>query len=175
MPLKTDETSFMTELSAGPQAETSFAAILTPHRSLGPKGFAVLMSAVCMVSFGTGLLFYLIGAWPVVGFMGLDVALIYIAFKLNYRAARLYETVDLTPNTLTVTRVQPSGKMESWTFNPYWVRLRLEDRIGRSSELSIASHGKRLVFATFLTDPEREDFAQALSAAISANKAPGAA
>ena len=165
----------MTELSAGPQAETSFAAILTPHRSLGPKGFAVLMSAVCMVSFGTGLLFYLIGAWPVVGFMGLDVALIYIAFKLNYRAARLYETVDLTPNTLTVTRVQPSGKVESWNFNPYWVRLRLEDRIGRSSELSIASHGKRLVFATFLTDPEREDFAQALSAAISANKAPGAA
>ena len=175
MPLKTDETSFMTELSAGPQAETSFAAILTPHRSLGPKGFAVLMSAVCMVSFGTGLLFYLIGAWPVVGFMGLDVALIYIAFKLNYRAARLYETVDLTPNTLTVTRVQPSGKVESWSFNPYWVRLRLEDRIGRSSELSIASQGKRLVFATFLTDPEREDFAQALSAAISANKAPGAA
>jgi|SRR3974390_1108438 len=175
MPLKTDETSFMTELSAGPQAETSFAAILTPHRSLGPKGFAVLMSAVCMVSFGTGLLFYLIGAWPVVGFMGLDVALIYIAFKLNYRAARLYETVDLTPNTLTVTRVQPSGKVESWSFNPYWVRLRLEDRIGRSSELSIASHGKRLVFATFLTDPEREDFAQALTAAISANKAPGAA
>jgi uncharacterized membrane protein len=150
----------MTELSAGPQAETSFAA---------------LMSAVCMVSFGTGLLFYLIGAWPVVGFMGLDVALIYIAFKLNYRAARLYETVDLTPNTLTVTRVQPSGKAESWSFNPYWVRLSLEDRIGRSSELSIASHGKRLVFATFLTDPEREDFAQALSAAISANKAPGAA
>jgi uncharacterized membrane protein len=101
----------MTELSASPQAETSFAAILTPHRSLGPKGFAVLM-------------------------------------------------------------VQPSGKAQVWSFNPYWVRLNLEDRIGRSSELSIASHGKRLVFATFLTDPEREDFAQALSTALSANKAP---
>ena len=59
----------MTELSASPQAETSFAAILTPHRSLGPKGFAVLMGAVCIISFSTGLLFYLIGAWPVVGFM----------------------------------------------------------------------------------------------------------
>ncbi|MGB3038332.1 MAG: DUF2244 domain-containing protein [Methyloceanibacter sp.] len=162
----------MTELSASPQAETSFAAILTPHRSLGPKGFAVLMGAVCIVSFSTGLLFYLIGAWPVVGFMGLDVALIYIAFKLNYRAARLYETVDLTQTALTVTRVQPSGKAQVWSFNPYWVRLNLEDRTGRSSELSIASHGKRLVFATFLTDPEREDFAQALSTALSANKAP---
>jgi uncharacterized membrane protein len=162
----------MTELSVGLQAETSFAAILTPHRSLGPKGFAVLMTAVCLVSFGTGLLFYLIGAWPVVGFMGLDLALIYIAFKLNYRAARLYEAVDLTPGALTVTRVQPSGKAESWSFNPYWVKLKLEDRIGRSSELSIASHGRRLVFATFLTDPEREDFAHALDAALSAAKGP---
>ena len=162
----------MTELSAAPQAETSFAAILTPHRSLGPKGFTVLMTAVCLVSFGTGLLFYLIGAWPVVGFMGLDVALIYIAFKLNYRSARLYETVDLTQSALTVTRVMPSGKAQSWSFNPYWVRLNLEDRVGRSSELSIASHGKRLVFAAFLTDHEREDFAHALNAALSAAKAP---
>lgn len=132
----------------------------------------MLMSAVCLVSFGTGLLFYMIGAWPVVGFMGLDVALIYIAFKLNYRAARLYETIDLTPDTLTVTRVQPCGKAQSWSFNPYWVRLKLEERVGRSTELSLASHGSRLVFATFLTDHEREDFAQALRAALSATNSP---
>jgi uncharacterized membrane protein len=148
--------------------------MLTPHRSLGPKGFMVLMSAVCLVSFGTGLLFYMLGAWPVIGFMGLDVALIYIAFRLNYRAARLYETVDLTPAALTVTRVQPSGKAQVWNFNPYWVRLKLNERIGRSTELSLASHGNRLIFATFLTDLEREDFAQALSAALSASKAPKA-
>jgi uncharacterized membrane protein len=108
----------------------------------------------------------------VVGFMGLDVALIYIAFKLNYRAARLYETVDLTPEALTVTRVQPSGKAQSWSFNPYWVRISLEERIGQPTELSLASHGNRLVFASFLSDPEREDFAQALRAALSTAKAP---
>ena len=164
----------MTELSADPQVETRFAAVLTPHRSLSPKGCAVLMTRVCIVSFSTGLLFYLLGAWPVVGFMGLDVALIYIAFTLNYRAARLYETVDLTPSALTVTRVQPSGKAQSWSFNPYWVRLDLEERIGRSSELSIASHGKRLVFASFLTDPEREDFASALRAALASTRGAGA-
>jgi uncharacterized membrane protein len=165
----------MTEASANPQAQTRFSAMLTPHRSLGPKGFMVLMSAVCLVSFGTGLLFYLIGAWPVVGFMGLDVALIYTAFKLNYRAARLYETVDLTQDALTVTRVQPSGKAQIWRFNPYWVRLKLEERIGRSSELSLASHGTRLVIAAFLTDLEREDFVQALSAALSSAKTPNLA
>jgi uncharacterized membrane protein len=154
----------MTALPVGPQENTHFSALLTPHRSLEPKGFMVLMGAVCLVSFGTGLVFYMLGAWPVIGFMGLDVALIYIAFRLNYRAARLYETVDLTRDALTVTHV--------WNFNPYWVRVRLEERIGRSSELSLASHGDRLVLATFLSDPEREDFAQALSTALYMAKTP---
>jgi uncharacterized membrane protein len=150
-----------------------FSAVLTPHRSLGPKGFMVLMGAICVVSFGTGLLFYLLGAWPVIGFMGLDVALIYVAFKLNFRALRLYETVALTREALTVTRVAPSGKAQSWSFNPYWVRLSLQPRLGRSSELSLSSHGKTLVFASFLTDDEREDFASALASALTAARSAG--
>ena len=149
-----------------------FSALLTPHRSLPRTGFIVLMTLICVVSFGTGLMFYMIGAWPVLGFMGLDVALIYAAFKLNYRSGRLYETVDLRPDVLTVTRVQPSGKAQSWSFNPYWVRLKLEERIGRSSELSLASHGDRLVLASFLSDPEREDFARALSRRAGGRKGP---
>jgi uncharacterized membrane protein len=135
----------------------------------------VLMAAICAISFATGLLFYLIGAWPVVGFMGLDMALIYFAFKLNFRALRVHETVDLTTDALTVTRVEPSGKTQVWTFNPYWVRLKLEERVGRSTELSLASHGARLVFASFLSDPEREDFAAALGAALSAARGAGPA
>jgi len=165
----------MTDPYLIPQEPARFSAVLTPHRSLGPKGFMVLMAAVCAVSFGTGLLFYIIGAWPVVGFMGLDVALIYIAFKLNFRALRLYETVDLTQKALTVTRVDPSGRAQSWDFNPYWVRLCLEPRRGRSTELSLASHGRRLVFASFLTDSEREDLALALLSALSAAKSAGTA
>ena len=134
----------------------------------------VLMAAVCVVSFATGLFFFLLGAWPVIGFMGLDVALIYVAFKLNFRALSRYETVDLTEDALTITRVTPSGKSQSWSFNPYWVRLRLEPRLGRSSELSLASHGKRLVIASFLTDAEREDFASALSSALTSARSAGA-
>jgi uncharacterized membrane protein len=134
----------------------------------------VLMAAVCVVSFATGLFFFLLGAWPVIGFMGLDVALIYVAFRLNFRALKLYETVDLTQDALTVTRVAPSGKSQSWSFNPYWVRLSLQPRLGRSSELSLASHGKRLVFASFLSDAEREDFASALSSALASARSAGA-
>jgi uncharacterized membrane protein len=180
----------MTELSSPPQAPSAqdlpansaldgnpeqFSAVLTPHRSLGPKGFVVLMTAVSAVSFSTGLLFYLIGAWPVIGFMGLDVALLYAAFKLNFRALRLYEMVDLTPEALTVTRVLPSGRKQAWSFNPYWVRLAVDERVGRSTEMSLASHGNRLVFGGFLTDPEREDFAAALSRALRVAKNPSLA
>lgn len=169
----------MTEPQALPQdvsrrESTRFSAVLTPHRSLGPKGFMVLMATISVISFGTGLMFYMIGAWPVIGFMGLDVALIYIAFKLNFRALRRYETVDLTSDTLTVTRIDPSGRARVWRFNPYWVRLHLEERVGRSSELSLASHGTRLVVGSFLTDPEREDFAAALASALREARSPGA-
>ena len=164
----------MAEPSTSPETPR-FSAVLTPHRSLSPRGFLVLMAAICIVSVGTGLLFFMLGAWPVIGFMGLDVALIYLAFKLNFRALRRYETVDLTADALTVTRVEPSGRSQAWTFNPYWVRLSLQPRIGRSTELSLASHGQRLVLASFLTDSEREDFALALSSALSEARSPGAA
>ena len=172
----------MTEASPapGPSAQeplvpAHFSAVLTPNRALSPTGFMVLMAAICVVSFATGLMFFLMGAWPVIGFMGLDVLLIYIVFKLNFRALRLYETVDLSDDALTITRVDPSGRAQSWNFNPYWVRLNLEPRIGRSTQLSLASHGDRLVFASFLTDIEREDFANALTAALSAARSPNIA
>ncbi|MGH6864868.1 MAG: DUF2244 domain-containing protein [Methyloceanibacter sp.] len=152
-----------------------FRAVLMPHRSLGPKGFMVLIGAISAASFATGLMFYMMGAWPVIGFMGLDVALIYLAFKLNFRALRRYQTVDLTPEALTVTHVEPSGRERTWRFNPYWVRLHLEERIGRSTELSLASHGNRLVLGSFLTDSEREDFAAALASALRETRRPTSA
>jgi uncharacterized membrane protein len=166
----------MTEPSTAPQGlpaeHPQFSAVLTPHRSLGPRGFLVFMAAISAISFGTGLMFFLMGAWPVMGFMGLDVLLVYIAFRINFRALRVYETVDLSPEALTVTRVAPTGRSQSWRFNPYWVRLSLDERVGRTSELSLASHGQRLVFGSFLTDPEREDFAAALREALHEARTP---
>ena len=112
------------------------------------------------------MVFLLQGAWPVFGFFGLDVALVYFAFKLNYRSGRLYETVELTPDMLTITRVQPSGKRESVDFNPYWVRVRLAEGPQGRTDLRIASHGREFSFANFLTDDERRDLSNALSNAL---------
>lgn len=160
----------MTHIEDEAQEAQNFSAILKPHRSLSPTGFLILMLAIGSVSFAAGIVFALQGAWPVFGYFGLDVALIYLAFRLNYRSGRLYETIDLTDDALTVTRVRPSGEQQSWTFHPYWVRLDLRDRPGRASELSLSLHGRRLVFASFLTDAERHELATALNEALLAQR-----
>ncbi len=73
-----------------------FSAIITPHRSLGRTGFLVMMGTVTVVSFVAGIAFTMMGAWPVFGFFGLDVLLIWWAFRANYLAARAYEEVTVT-------------------------------------------------------------------------------
>jgi uncharacterized membrane protein len=143
-----------------------FRAILLPHRSLGRKGFIILMAFVSAASFLTGLGFFLLGAWPVAGFFGLDVLLIYVAFRLNYRAARLHELIELTERELRLTRVYPSGRSQSWTFNPYWVRLELERYETQADRLSLRSHGRVLIFGSFLSDEEKRGFSDALAAAL---------
>src|SRR4029078_4580071 len=100
-----------------PDKREAFRAVLYPHRSLGPRGFLILMLAIGGVSFVTGMAFLLKGAWPVFGFFGLDVALVSAAFKLHYTSGRQYETIELNPDTLTITRVHPSGVRESFDFN----------------------------------------------------------
>ena len=153
----------MTDKDPKAQAEPAgFHAVLTPHRSLGPKGFLLLMGAISAVSFAVGLAFLLLGAWPVFGFFGLDVALIYLAFKLNYRSGRLYETIDLTPASLLLTRVHPSGRTEQFECNPYWAKVQLQEWPDGRSELRIADRGNAIIFGRFLNADERRDLARAL-------------
>ena len=126
----------------------------------------VLMLAIGAVSALSGILFVTMGAWPVMGFFGLDAALCYAAFRWNYRAARLSERIDLAERELRVTRIHPSGKAESWSFNPYWVRFEHRRHDYAADELSLTSHGRKLIFGAFLSDSEKASFAAALKAAL---------
>jgi uncharacterized membrane protein len=149
-----------------------FAAVLSPYRSLPPIGFAILMAAVGIISFFAGLHFYRLGAWPVTGFFGLDVALLYVAFKLNYRSGRARELVLLSVDRLEIVRITPSGRRTSWTFNPYWARIRLEgDAVEDRTRLTLFSHGRELVIGEFLSNEERGDLAGALGTALSKMRA----
>jgi uncharacterized membrane protein len=149
-----------------------FDAILQPNSSLDPKGFMILISAIASVSFLAGMIFMAAGAWPVAGFIGLDVALIYLAFKTNYRWARMYETVRLSSDSLLVERVSPSGKVQRWRFQPYWLRIDLRSPGAHDSQLILSSHGKRLRIGAFLSPDERVELADALTGALARLRSP---
>ena len=146
---------------------TIFSAVITPNRSLDRVGFIVLMSLVCFVSFIGGIVFLIAGAWPVFGFFGLDVALLYWAFKLNYAHAAAYEEVTVTAAELKLRKVSHRGQVREWTLNPLWTKL---DREAHADfgllRLFLVSRGKRLSIGADLSPPERESFAAALSAAL---------
>ena len=153
-----------------PQPEL-FSALLTPHRSLSRTGFMVLMGFICTVSFAAGLAFLLMGAWPVFGFFGLDVLVIWWAFRINFRDAKAREEISVTHYELRVRRVSHRGHVAEWVLNPLWVQL---DQVTHAEfgieKLYLVSRGRRVSVASFLGPDEKASFAKALLAALQAAK-----
>ncbi len=144
-----------------------FAAELKPYRSLGPRGFGLLLMLIAGTCFASGLLFWSLGAWPIAGFFGLDVLAIQFAFRINYRAARAREYVEMTRETLRIRRVQANGREQVFDFNPYWARLEVQ-RVPDwgITRMELASHGRRLAIGSFLNPDDREGFATAFQNAL---------
>jgi len=156
------------EFDPQPQNEL-FSALLTPHRSLNRTGFIVLMVFLSVVSFAAGLAFLLMGAWPVFGFFGLDVLVIYWAFRINFRRARATEEISVTPSELRVRRVSHRGQVVEFVLNPLWVRLDRKTHAEFGIEkLYLVSRGRRVAIASFLGPDEKASFAKALTAALQA-------
>jgi uncharacterized membrane protein len=143
-----------------------FERVLSPHRSLRLRNFQLLMGLLGLVSVVAGIGFVAVGAWPVIGFFGLDAALVYLAFRLNYRSARQSETIRLAGDDLTVERVGVRGERRLWRFQPFWVRVILEERPGDSNRLFVASHGRSLAIGDFVPPTARRELALAIRTAL---------
>ena len=154
-----------------PQATepTLFSALLTPHRSLNRTGFLLVMAFVSVASFAAGIACLMIGAWPVLGFLGLDLLAIYFAFKINFRRAKAYEEILVTPSELRLRRVSHRGHVMEWAFNPLWVQLDqvVHEEFG-IEKLYLVSKGRRVALASFLGPDEKASFAKALMVALAA-------
>ncbi|BCJ92418.1 membrane protein [Terrihabitans soli] len=154
-----------------PASALLYSAVLRPHRSLGPRGFRILMICVSTISLVASLPFFIVGAWPVVGFFGLDVLLLYWAFQWSYRTARAREEVKVTPLELTVRKISHWGQASEHSFNPAWVRLhREEDEEFGLLRLAIAERQKLVDVGGFLAPVERAEFAQDFGHALAEAK-----
>jgi uncharacterized membrane protein len=150
---------------------TLFSARVTPHRSLNRTGFLVLMTFIGIVSFVAGVAFCLMGAWPVFGFFGLDVVVIYWAFRTNFRSADATEDIVMTPSEIRVRRVNHRGHVMEWTLNPLWVQLeQTGDPEFGIERLYLVSRGRRVPVGYFLGPEEKASFYKALLAALQTAK-----
>ena len=151
------------------EAPQLFSALLTPHRSLNRTGFLLVMAFVSVASFAAGIACLMIGAWPVLGFLGLDVLAVYLAFKINFRRAKAYEEILVTPSELRLRRVSHRGHVMEWAFNPLWVQLDqvVHEEFG-IEKLYLVSKGRHVALASFLGPDEKASFAKALMIALAA-------
>lgn len=153
------------------RSETSqtpgFEAVIHPYRSLSAQGFRILFCAVIALNLIGAVVTMSIGAWPVVGFLGLDVLALYVAFRVNYAQMRAFERIVVDGDTLVVERVDREGARRAWKFPAYWVSVWYEGDEERGiSTLTLRSHGRALEIGGFLSPFERKDFADTLRAAL---------
>ena len=158
--------------TAGTDTETLFDAFLHPSRSLSRRGFGLFMGLLVVLSLSIGGVFLANGAWPIFGFYGLEILIIYIALRRSYRDGLIYEKVRLTDETLTVEKGDLRGRRESWRFQPYWVRVSMDDPPHHESQVVLTSHGQSLILGAFLSPEERLDFAKALRTALNVQRRP---
>ncbi|MDH4986592.1 DUF2244 domain-containing protein [Aminobacter anthyllidis] len=147
--------------------EPFFKALLLPHRSLGRTGFMILMGALTFGCIVTGIIFLSQGAWPIFGFLGLDVVALYVAFRLNYRAARAREEVSVSRTSLDILKTAPSGKSQRYHFNPFWARFAVSrhEEIGITG-MAVETRDTSVPIGSFLNPDDRESFATAFSRAL---------
>lgn len=143
-------------------------ATLTPHRSLTRQGFLGVMGLVIAINLVVGGVFMAMGAWPITGFAGLDVLLVWWAFRANFADARRLERISITDHELVLERLRENQPPEQQRFVRRWVRVELEEDREREliGRLSLVSGTSRVSVGDFLAPDERKTLASALRAAI---------
>ncbi|WP_050786101.1 DUF2244 domain-containing protein [Ahrensia sp. R2A130] len=148
-----------------------FSARLTPHRSLSPQGFRILMGFVATFCVTVGLVFLSVGLWPVTGFMGLDLLLIYMAFRASYRDGETYEDIEVSRQHVSLAHVTPKGGRREFAFPQFGTRFEVDrhEEIGITA-MRIANRQETVAFGKFLNPADRESFAVEFSQALSSAK-----
>jgi uncharacterized membrane protein len=155
------------EFRPEPFDEPIYATRLSPHRSLTPRAFYLLIASFCVAQGIFAIPFFVMGAWPVAGFMGLDTLALYIAFVVSFRDARAYETLNVTPLELVFAKVGAGGRRREWRFNPSWVRLeqKVHDEFGTTS-VALVFRGETIEVGSFLGPDQKAELAKELARAL---------
>ena len=102
-----------------------------------------------------GISFYVLGAWPVLGFMGFEILLIYIAFKILFYKNKFYEHIILDNEKLNILFKKKNKIIKKIELEPTWVQVKIEKIYENEDTLILSSHGKKIILANYLIPEER--------------------
>lgn len=149
------------------QSAPLYSADLRPHRALGPTGIRNVILFTAVLAAIPGIFFYSVGAWPIIGLLGLDLIALTWAMTASFKSGDAYEQVTLWPDNLEIRHVSPKGQEWRRKFNPFWVRLDvtrdIEDRVTR---IALKNREERLEIGAFLTPEDKKIFAKTLAQAL---------
>lgn len=158
---------------AAPAEPVLFQAVCTPPRSLTPAGYRALVLLLGAFAGVTGLLFFVLGAWPILPFLGGEVIFALGLVALHARhSARTSEILLLTPGRFAIIRTDRRGRREEVSLDPYWARLTYLEDPGHAGVLRIDSRGRSLEIGRDLAAGEKRSLHDALRDALSAARRP---
>lgn len=140
-----------------------FEALLYPHRSLGRRGYLILILGTALIMGAYALTFLIMGAWPIFGFIGAEWLLFWFLFSRHFRGDRRAERLRLFHDRLVLERLDAKGRFTAMALQPYWLQVVLTRAAEVDNALYLRSHGKQIEIGAFLSSPERRNFADELT------------
>ena len=125
------------------------------NQSLTTRGLYILMFFITIPASYLGISFYVLGAWPVLGFMGFEILLIYIAFKILFYNNKFYEHIILDSEKLNILFKKKNKIIKKIELEPTWVQVKIEKIYENEDTLIVSSHGKKIILANYLIPEER--------------------
>ena len=110
------------------------------------------------MSVGIATAFAVLGAWPILPFAGLEMLVLYLAFRCVDRHAADYERIAIDGDRVEVESFE-AGRHRHHEFNRRWARLVV---VGNGERVALRSHGRELEIGRFVGAERRLEIAREL-------------
>ena len=158
----------MVHTATRPPKGVLFQTELRPNRSSTLEAIQKLALVLSAVLIPAGLIFVYVGAWPVFGFLGLELVALVALLNCHHKRSYIIERISITDKNLKVERIDPWGRRYKWSFQRHWLQVNVGGNGERSCTLELRSHGRALVIGAFLNPGERHEIARLLRDALNA-------
>ena len=139
--------------------EDGKALRLTPNRSLSWEGNVIFFGLIAVVTLIVAVGWSLAGAWMILPFAGLELAVVGYGLYYTSRECHRQEVFVLTADSVRLEK-GIDRKESEWTMPRHWVRVIMEmPRHGFASpKLMLAYHDTRVSLGEFLNPDDLEEF-----------------